>query len=435
MRWQVRENNALQEKVFYAAPNGGPDLFVFPRRGYNKKYAIFSTRFGSIDHAFRWNEKGQEKESILPDGVAHFLEHKLFDEEEGNVFDRFAYYGASPNAFTSFTHTTYLFSCTDFFTENFKLLLNFVQTPYFSEESVAKEQGIIQQEIRMYEDNPQWRGYFELLKALYARHPVRNDIAGSVESISKITKDILYQCYNTFYHPRNMAVFVTGDLEPDDVFGLVEESLAGRSFPPFNLVERIYPGEEAAVHQPEVTLELSVSQPLLNMGFKDTYSHLAGRELMARELITELLLEMIFGRSGSFYTALYEEGLIDEQFSYGFTAERSYGHTLLGGRTKKPEELRARLLAAISETKKSGLEAESFDRQKRKMRGQVLTSFNSLEFIANNYLAYHFRRIDFFEILDILEKISIKDLEERLHAHLQEDLHAVSIVYPVQGGK
>lgn len=435
MRWQIKENNSLQEKVFEAAPGGGPALFVFPRQGYNKKYAIFSTRYGSIDHAFRWDDQGKEEEIILPDGVAHFLEHKLFDDEEGNVFDRFAYYGASPNAFTSFTHTTYLFSCTDFFAENFKLLLDFVQTPYFSEESVAKEQGIIQQEIRMYQDNPQWRGYFELLKALYARHPVRNDIAGSVKSISKITKDILYKCYYTFYHPRNMAIFVTGDLDPDDVFKTVEESLAGRSFPPYSLVQRLYPTEEPAVHKPEVTLELPVSQPLLNMGFKDTYSHLTGRELFARELGTELLLEMIFGKSGSFYTALYEEGLIDEQFSFRFAAECSYGHTLLGGRTKDPERLHEKLLAAIRETQKNGLAAESFRRQKRKLRGQVLESFNSLEFIANSYLAYHFREIDFFEILDVLESISIKDLEERLHTHLREELHAVSIVYPVQGAK
>lgn len=432
MRWQVKDNDSLKEKVFYTALIEGPDLFVLPRQGYNKKYAIFSTRFGSIDHAFRLIEQGKEEEITLPEGVAHFLEHKLFDEEEGNVFDRFAYYGASPNAFTSFTHTTYLFSCTDFFTENFKLLLDFVQAPYFSEESVAKEQGIIQQEIRMYQDNPEWRVYFDLLKALYARHPVRNDIAGTVESISKITKEILYKCYYTFYHPRNMAIFVTGDLVPEDVFRLVEDNLAGRSFPPFNLVQRLYPQEEAAVHQPEVTLELSVSQPLLNMGFKDTYSHLAGRELLTLELSTELLLEMIFGKSGSLYTALYEEGLIDEHFSFGFTAECSYGHTLLGGRTKNPERLHEKLLTGIGKTKKKGLEAESFDRQKRKMRGQLLRSFNSLEFIANNYLAYHFRQIDFFEILDVLEEITIEDLEKRMHTHLQEDLHAVSIVYPVQ---
>lgn len=435
MRWQIKENESLKEKVFYTVPDGGPALFVFPRQGYNKKYAIFSTRYGSIDHAFRWNDRGQEEEIVLPDGVAHFLEHKLFDDEEGNVFDRFAYYGASPNAFTSFTHTTYLFSCTDFFAENFSLLLNFVQTPYFSEESVAKEQGIIQQEIRMYQDNPQWRGYFELLKALYARHPVRNDIAGSVESISKITKDILYKCYYTFYHPRNMAIFVTGDLEPDDVLKLVEKSLTGHSFPPFNLVQRLYPEEETAVNQREVTLELSVSQPLLNMGFKDTYSHLTGRELLARKLGTELLLEMIFGQSGPYYTALYEEGLIDEQFSFGFTAECSYGHTLLGGRTENPEKLHERLLIAIDETKKNGLATESFGRQKRKMRGEVLKSFNSLEFIANNYLAHYFREVDFFEILDILENISIKDLEKRLHTHLLEEQHAISIVYPLKNGR
>ncbi|MGI6308983.1 MAG: EF-P 5-aminopentanol modification-associated protein YfmH [Dethiobacteria bacterium] len=432
MRWQVKQNDSLKEKIFHVALEGGPELYILPRKGYNKKYAIFSTRFGSIDNTFRIIDNGEEEEIILPDGVAHFLEHKLFDEEEGNVFDRFAYYGASPNAFTSFTNTTYLFSCTDFFAENFKLLLDFVQAPYFTEESVAKEQGIIQQEIRMYQDNPDWRVYFDLLKALYAHHPVRNDIAGTVESISKITKDILYKCYYTFYHPRNMAIFVTGDLVPEDIFRLVEGNLAGRSFPPFHAPQRLYPREEAVVHQKEVTLELSVSQPLLNMGFKDTYSYLEGRELLTRELISELLLEMVFGKSGPLFTSLYEEGLIDEHFSFGFTAECSYGYTLLGGRTKNPEKLHEKLLAGIKKMKKKGLGAESFARYKRKMRGQLLSSFNSLEFIANNYLAYRFRQIDFFEILDVLEKITIKDLEKRMHEHFQEDLHAISVVYPVQ---
>ncbi|MGI5822719.1 MAG: EF-P 5-aminopentanol modification-associated protein YfmH [Dethiobacteria bacterium] len=432
MHLQVKNNASLQEKIFHAALEGGPDLYILPRQGYNKKYAIFSTRFGSIDNAFRFIDNEKEEEIVLPDGVAHFLEHKLFDEEDGNVFDRFAYYGASPNAFTSFTHTTYLFSCTDFFPENFKLLLDFVQAPYFTEESVAKEQGIIQQEIRMYQDNPNWRVYFGLLEALYARHPVRNDIAGTAESISKITKDLLYKCYYTFYHPRNMAIFVTGDLVPEEVCGLVEENLAGRSFPPFHATQRLYPREEAAVYQKKVTRELSVSQPLLNMGFKDTYTDLKGRELFARELTSELLLEMIFGKGGPFFTALYEEGLIDEHFDFGFTGERSYGYTLLGGRTKHPEKLHARLLGAIKKIKKDGLGTDSFARYKRKMRGQLLRSFNSLEFIANNYLAYRFRQIDFFEILDLLEEIKIGDLEKRLHEHLREELHAVSVVYPVR---
>lgn len=429
MQWQIKQNETIDEKIYYAPLEGGPDLYVLPRTGYNKKYAIFSTRFGSIDNFFRAAGNGEE-EITLPDGVAHFLEHKLFDEEDGNIFDRFASYGASPNAFTSFTNTTYLFSCTDFFAENFKLLINFVQNPYFTEESVAKEQGIIQQEIRMYQDNPEWRVYFNLLKALYEHHPVRNDIAGTVDSIGMITKDILYKCYNTFYHPRNMAIFVTGDVSPAEILELVTENLSRRTYPPFNEMQRVYPREKAAVNEKKITQELAVSQPVFNMGFKDTYDYLDGRELLSRELASELLLEMVFGKSEHLFTRLYEEGLIDEHFSAGYTAERSYGYTLLGGRTKDPEKLHEKLLEGIEKVKKEGLGRESFARHKRKMRGEFLRSFNSLEFIANNYLAYRFRDIEFFETLDVLEELTLEDMEKRLHEHLRDELHAVSIVYP-----
>ncbi len=431
MDWNIKANNTLREKVYHAALDPGPALYVLPRKGYNKKYAIFSTRFGSIDNKFWVTGNGDELIAV-PDGVAHFLEHKLFDDEGGNAFDQFAKFGASSNAFTGFTSTTYLFSCTDFFPESFELLLNFVQSPYFTQESVAKEQGIIQQEIRMYEDNPEWRVFFNLLEALYREHPVKNDIAGSVESISKITEKILYKCYHTFYHPANMAIFVTGDVSPEEILKQVSKNIAGRSVSPARDVKRVYPEEGRAVKQKKVIQELSVSQPIFNMGFKATYSFLDGKALLFKELASELLLEMIFGRSEELYTKLYEDGLLDEHFSAGFTAETTYGYTLLGGRTKDPEKLMEKIWEGIDKVKKEGLEQESFIRHKRTMRGDFLRSFNSLEFIANNYLAYRFRGIDFFDVLDVLEEITIADLEKILHEHLQEDLHAVSIVTPFQ---
>ncbi len=431
MKWQIKENQTIQEKVFVADLSPGPALYVLPREGFNKKYAIFSTRFGSIDNCFMVKQNGEKKKVSVPDGVAHFLEHKLFDNEDGNIFDRFAEYGASPNAFTTFTHTTYLFSCTDFFEENLGLLLEFVQSPYFTEESVAKEQGIIQQEIMMYQDNPDWRVFFNLLGALYHEHPVRKDIAGDVESISRITRDVLYTCYNTFYHPANMAIFVTGDLSPDQVLKQVTDDLERRSINGSQDIERCYPGENASVNQRKVTQELSVSQPMLYMGFKDTYSYLEGRELLVRDLVSELLLEMIFSKSEPLYTRLYEEGLIDERFSAGFVAECSYGYTIMGGKTKDPDLLHQRILEGIHQIKKEGLKEESFARHRRKMQGEFLKSFNSLEFIANNFLANRFRGVDLFEIVDALERISFQDIESRLHEHLNEELHAVSIINPL----
>ncbi len=431
LQWDVLENSTLGERVYCMNLEPGPAVYVFPKEGYSKNYAIFSTQFGSIDNHFLIGGNGRENIEV-PDGVAHFLEHKLFDEEEGNVFDLFASYGASPNAFTGFTHTTYLFSCTDFFPENFKLLLSFVQNPYFTEESVEKEKGIIQQEIRMYQDNPNWRAFFNLLGALYREHPVRNDIAGSIESINRITKDVLYKCYHTFYHPANMAIFAAGDLDPEEVLQLAGESLAQWKGSPPPVIERFFPPEKPEVYQKEVVAELSVSQPILNIGFKDPYHYLDGRELLFRDLATELLLEMIFGKSEPLFNRLYEEGLVDERFSAGFMAECSYGYTLIGGRTKDPLRLREEVLKGVAEARRNGLNEESFSRHKRKLKGEFLRSFNSLEFIANNYLSYRFRGIDFFEFIDILEQIQLEDALRRLDEHLREELHAASIVKPVK---
>ncbi len=430
MNWRIKEHKTIQEKVYMADLSPGPALYVLPRQGFNKKYAIISTQFGSIDNCFYLKQNGKERINV-PDGVAHFLEHKLFDNEEGNVFDRFAEYGASPNAFTTFTHTTYLFSCTEYFSENLQLLLDFVQSPYFTEESVAKEQGIIQQEILMYQDNPDWKVFFNLLGALYQEHPVRKDIAGNVESISQITKDVLYSCYNTFYHPGNMAIFVTGDLSPERVLRQVEEDLQRRAVSGTNEIERCYPNENDSVKERKVVQELSISQPVINIGFKDAYTYLSGRELLFRDLVTELLLEMIFSKSEPLYTRLYEEGLIDERFNAGFVAECSYGYTILGGKTKDPNLLHQRILEGIERIKKEGLRKDSFERHRRKMQGEFLKSFNALEFIANNFLAYRFRGIDFFEIVDVLETVSFEDIENRLHEHLTEGMHASSIIYPV----
>lgn len=432
MDWTIRENAQLQESIFHTKLDPGLNLYILPKKGYNKKYAIFSTRFGSIDNLFRVSANSGEEKISVPDGVAHFLEHKLFDDEEGNVFDRFAAYGASTNAFTSFTHTTYLFSCTDYFPENFDLLLEFVQNPYFTDESVSKEQGIIQQEIRMYEDNPQWRVYFNLLSILYQNHPVRNDIAGTSESIGKITKEILYKCYETFYHPLNMALFVTGDVSPEQVGNQVAASLARRSHAPIYGIERIYPQEQAHVAQQRIVQDLSVSQPLVNIGFKDPYNYLEGRELLCRELAAELLLEMIFGKSEPLYNELYEDGLIDEKFSAGYVGEVTYGYSLLGGETRDAEELHARILEGIAKVRRSGLREESFYRHRRKMQGEFLRSFNSLEFIANNYLAYRFKEIDFFEIFNVFGDMTLSAVDELLQDHFQEKLHAISIINPVQ---
>lgn len=428
---RVLENDLLKEKILWRRVNPGLEVFVLPKKGYNKKYATYSTNFGSVDS--RFIVEGEGKELVVPDGVAHFLEHKLFEDEEGNVFDRFAKLGASSNAFTNFKNTTYLFSATENFYECLGILLDFVQAPYFTEESVEKEKGIIGQEIRMYEDNPQWRIFFNLLTALYKEHPVKIDIAGTVESISKIDKDVLYQCYRTFYHPSNMAVFVVGDVDPERVLAQVEDNIGRRNYQPLGEIQRFYPDEPQAPAKDFVEQSLVVSEPILNLGFKERDLGYDGEPLFKREIATSLVLEVVFGSSSRLYNELYEEGLIDDEFAAGYVAEQDYGHTIVGGETSDPDKLFHRLAAGIERARKNGISAEQFEHQRRKMMGEFLKSFNSLEFIANNFPAYHFRKINFFDYMKVVQELTLDDVNRRMLEHLAADNMARSVILPKSG--
>ena len=427
--FKLIENKTLQEKLYHFRVDPGMDLYVLPRPGYRKKYAIFSTRFGSIDNKFRIEP--EQEFSDLPDGVAHFLEHKLFEDEEGNVFDRFAALGASANAYTSFTQTTYLFSCTERFAENFGVLLDFVQDPYFTEQTVQKEQGIIGQEIKMYDDHPHWRVFFNLLESLYQAHPVRNDIAGTVESISRITPELLYRCYNTFYHPSNMAVFVVGDLDPQQVYSLTAENLAARNYSPLGAIVRSFPAEPSEVLKRRAEQQLVVSEPLVFIGYKDNaVKYLKGCELMRREILMELVLDILFGTSEKFYNDLYRDDLIDENFGAEYSAESNYGYVMIGGETKDPDQLCERIMGAIETMNKVGIDEEQFERHRRKILGGYIRRFNSLEFIANNFLAYRFRETDLFELPSILQEIKLEEALALVKENLDPQRHAVSLILP-----
>jgi predicted Zn-dependent peptidase len=427
--FKLIENNTLQEKLYHYRVDPGLDLYVLPRPGYRKKYAIFSTRFGSIDNKFRIEP--EQEFTDLPDGVAHFLEHKLFEDEGGNVFDRFAALGASANAYTSFTQTTYLFSCTERFAENFGVLLDFVQEPYFTEQTVQKEQGIIGQEIKMYEDHPHWRVFFNLLESLYQNHPVRNDIAGTVESISRITPELLYSCYNTFYHPSNMAVFVVGDLDPQQVYSQTTENLAARNYSPLGAIVRSFPVEPPEVLKRKAEQQLVVSEPLVFIGYKDiAVEHLKGRELMRREILMELVLDILFGTSEKLYNDLYRDDLIDENFGAEYTAESYYGYVMIGGETKDPDQLCERIMSVIENVSKEGIDQEQFERHRRKILGGYIRRFNSLEFIANNFLAYRFRETDLFELPSILQEVKLEEVLALAAENLNPKRHAVSLILP-----
>lgn len=425
---KILEQSVIKEKLYWQRIEPGLEVFVLPKKGYNKKYATYSANFGSIDSHFI--VEGEKRELQVPDGVAHFLEHKLFEDEEGNAFDRFAVLGASSNAFTNFTNTTYLFAATDNFTQCLELLLDFVQNPYFTDESVEKEKGIIGQEIRMYEDNPQWRLFFNLLGALYQKHPVRIDIAGTVESISKINKEVLYQCYRTFYHPSNMAIFVVGDVDAEQVLAQIENNIHKHNYQPLGEIKRLLPQEPAEIAQEYIEQTLVVSEPLLNIGFKEQDLGYDGEKLFRREIATNLMLDIVFGPSSKLYNELYEEGLIDDEFDAGYVAEIDYSHSIIGGETADPERLYDRLVAGIKRPQAEGISQAEFAHYQRKAMGEFLKSFNSLEFVANSYPAYHFKNINFFDYLQVLQELTHDDVNQRLQEHLKLDYMARSVIWP-----
>lgn len=421
-------NEILQETVYAAHLFPGLEVFVLPRKGYAKKYASFATRFGSIDSKFQVAGEGDLLE--VPDGVAHFLEHKLFEGEKGNVFDEFARLGASANAYTSFNLTNYLFSTTANFPESFELLLDYVQDPYFTPESVEKEKGIIEQEIRMYLDNPGWRIFFHLLECLYQEHPVRKDIAGTVESIQQIDDGVLYKCYRTFYHPSNMAIFAVGDLDPQQVVQQVKDNLDKRDYRELGEIQRIYPREPEGVQEKNLQKKMVVSLPMLSLGFKDREVGVAGSRLFRKEIVTDLLLDILLGKSTGLYYQLYEEGLINDHFGVSYTGEEGYGHVIIGGETPDPGRLYTALLSGIQDSRARGIDPEDFHRQKNKMLGEFLKSFNSLEFIANNFLTYHFKDINFFDYIDVLSQVTLEEVQERLQGLFQEAYHACTVILP-----
>lgn len=417
--------DALQETLYRETMENGLQVYVLPKPGFQKTYATFSTKYGSIDNHFR--VEGQE-DIAVPDGIAHFLEHKMFEEPEGDIFATFASQGASANAFTSFDQTVYLFSATENIPANLETLVNFVQHPYFTDQNVEKEKGIIGQEIGMYRDNPDWRVYFGLIEAMYKVHPVHIDIAGTVESIGTITKETLYTCYNAFYHPSNMLLFVVGGVDPEEVFKLVRDNQEKKEYKPQGTIDRLFEAEPQGVSEKRRESRLPVSQPKCLFGFKETRLGLTGEELLRRDLATKLALDLLFGASTKLYQKLYDMDLISDSFGHEYNSNPNYAFSAIGGDTKDPD----RMLAVIKEETEallaSGFHQEDFERARKKKIGGYLRMLNSPENIAHEFTRYNFRGGDLFAVLPLYESLTLEDINARLREHIDWEQLAISIV-------
>ncbi|WP_020615220.1 EF-P 5-aminopentanol modification-associated protein YfmH [Paenibacillus daejeonensis] len=415
----------VQETLYHEVLPNGLSVYILPKKGFQKTYATFTTRFGSVDNTFALDG---EQPVRVEDGIAHFLEHKMFEEPHGDIFATFASQGASANAFTSFDRTAYLFSATEQIPANLTTLLDFVQNPYFTDENVEKEKGIIEQEINMYKDNPDWRVYTGLIDALYHKHPVHIDIAGSVESIRRITKESLYQCYRTFYHPSNMLLFVVGGVNPDEIMELVRRNQEGKTFGESPNITRTVETEPEQVKLEVKRSELAVSLPKVLFGFKETVLPADSKELLEKEVSSKLMLEALLGPSSRLYQQLYDDDLISDSFGYEYNSSGSYGFSLIGGDTKDPEALLSAIRSSLEAALEEGLNAEDFERIRRKRIGSYLRMLNSPEAIANEFTRYKFRGSDLFDLLPLYESVSLEQVNERMRDHFNWDQMAVSIV-------
>ncbi|EME7109648.1 insulinase family protein [Enterococcus faecium] len=414
------EYEQINETLYHEVLPNGLTVYLLPKNDYHKTYGLFSTNYGSIDNEFI--PYGEKEKVKVPDGIAHFLEHKLFEKEDGDVFQLFGKQGASANAFTSFTKTSYLFSTTDQVEKNLTTLIDFVQAPYFTEETVNKEKGIIGQEIQMYEDDPNWRMFFGILNNLYPTHPLHIDIAGTVESIDKITAQDLYTCYRTFYQPSNMVLFVVGKMEPEKLMKLIRENQEAKNFPPKQEIVRYFPENTKEIIK-QSALEAAITRDKFVLGIKglDTLPQ-EGAELLRYKTAINLLFQMILGNTSRNYLAMYNQGIIDDSFGFEFSLDREFHFADFSGDTDEPEKAAEKVKEIILGFADDPEVSETnLDLLKKKMLGQYFQSLNSIEYIANQFTQSLFGDRTLFDLPEIIDSIQMKDVLAAGEAFISEE--------------
>ncbi|MBR2455266.1 MAG: insulinase family protein [Clostridia bacterium] len=408
---KIREikNDLLNDSYFEIDHKSGFKIFVYPKENYSSAYAVFGTKYGSIDTCFR--VEGNEEFTTVPEGIAHFLEHKLFESEELDAFARYAKTGASANAYTSFDKTCYLFQCSGNFEKSLEILLDFVSNPYFTEQTVQKEQGIIGQEIKMYQDEPGWESLFALLRAMYHNHPVRIDIAGTVESISHITAELLYECYETFYNPANMALAVVGNVTVEQVLEIADRMLKPKKS---KKIERKFQIEPETVVEDTIVRNLAVSMPIFAIGYKEKIT--TPCRTLKETLESNILLDIIGGKTSNLYEEMLTDGLINTTFDIEYFEGFGYSAHIFNGESTEPEKVRERINKEIEKMKKQGIDKETFDRIKKKHYGGFIMNFNDIDSLANALIGGYFNGDGLYDQLEVLESITLHDINNRLNA-------------------
>ena len=423
------ESALLCERYEKITHSSGLDIYIFPKQ-LTTAYAIFGVHYGSIDNSFFVD--GCDTPITVPDGIAHFLEHKLFTNEDGSdSFERFSEYGADANAYTSFNKTAYLFNCTNNFEKSLRELIRFVTHPYFTEKSVKSELGIIAEEIKMYDDNPGDRCFYGMLDGMYEKHSIKRNICGSVDSIAKITPELLYSCYNAFYNLRNMALIVCGEIDRDTVLRVADEEITHVA-PDFSTVtvnENLK--ESPFVHKTFVENKMQVSKPIFNIGIKDTDIPNDPALRQKKDAVMAIMDEMLFSRAGELYNYLFESEFISPSWSYGYTITPSSAYNSIAGEASDPKRVLDEILNYIDKLRKNGLSYEDFLRGKRVMYAEFVKSFDSTDNISNNLLSFVFEDSELLSYADILNSVTFEDVEDAFKTAFDTRKITLSIVSPL----
>lgn len=413
------KSELIGDSYFKINHPSGLTIYVYPKEGYKSSYAIFGTKYGSINTCFSVDEG---EKITVPDGIAHYLEHKLFESEDGDAFVRYAKTGANANAYTSFEKTCYLFSCTDKFDESLEILLDFVQEPYFTAQTVAKEQGIIGQEIKMYDDSPDWRVMFNMLGGMYKNHPVKIDIAGTVESIAQITAEKLYEIYNVFYNLNNMVLCVSGNVTVEQVIKTADKMLKTSEK---HEITNYFKDEPYEICEPYVEQNFPVSMPLFNLGFKERADEILNVEKLAQ---TDILLSMIASQTSTLYRSLMDANLINSTFSYELFEGPGYCSVIFGGESRAPKQAAEMIKQYVCKIKADGLEKSDFEIAQKAVYGDIVSSLNSVSSISNTIADYHFCGNELFSYIDAVSKTTFDDVSKRLSEMLDVNNCTLSVV-------
>lgn len=420
MKIEEISSQRLGDKYYKIDHQSGLTIYVYPKEGYNSTYAIFGTKYGSVNTSFSLDDG---EKITVPDGIAHYLEHKLFESEDGDAFTRYAKTGANANAYTSFDKTCYLFSCTSNFKESLEILLDFVQSPYFTAETVAKEQGIIGQEIKMYDDSPEWRVMFNMLQNMYHNHPVKIDIAGTVESISHITAEKLYECYDTFYNLHNMVLCVAGNTTPQQVLEIADTALKPQQK---HKITNYFEDEPYEIVEPYTEMALPVAMPLFNLGFKDKAD---SKRASVKELAEmDILLFLLASSTSPLYREMMDSGLINSTFSYEYFEGPSYKGVIFSSESRSPKEATEAIKRYITKIKAEGINEEEFNIAKKATYGDIISSFNSVDSIANMLADFNFSDREIYSYIDAIASTTLQDVENRLNNTLDVCNCSLSVI-------